>query len=683
MKKVKKILILIIIGIVFLTIGGVILYKTIVDENSLSIAEKKWIDTNSANVISLSIPNDIPVFGTTGEGVFFDFSASLVNDLGLNINNNTVSYLSNVEGYGFYITDTYNQSDLLLFKDHYVLVSKNTGLVNDANVITGLKPGIINTSKDLVKNYFNTNEDFFKEYDSFAKISEDLANGTIEYALVPLNEYKDELISNNINILKHLSDLNKFYYFHLDSDKNLNSIITKHFNAWKSKNFESSYDKNNYNLFIDKLKISEVDQDTLTNKVYHYGFAEMRPFEILSGGDFGGITASYLKSFEKFSGVEFTYKKYKTSTDLAQAALNGSIDLYYNYYNIITNFIDSGALKAINYYVVADNSIDLSLSNINGLQYQTVYVLKNSYLADLIKDLPGINIIEFSNMNELKKIAKKANIILLDDDTYDYYLTNLINTYSVRYKGLIEDEYYSFRYKNDTDPIYKLFNAYTKTIDPNDLLRTGITTYNKVNKKSEIVGTVAIYILAAVVILLFGFFIYHNSKKKVKLNTKVKKEDRLKYIDLLTSLKNRNYYNEKVNVWNKNTIYPQACIVMDINRVKELNDTLGHEEGDKQIQAVANILIKTQIDNTEIIRTDGNEFMVYAIGYSEKQVVSYMKKLMKEFGKLPYDYGVAVGFSMIDDDTKLVEDAFNEASIQMRKNKDLTEGKDDKKDKQD
>ncbi|MDE5630111.1 MAG: diguanylate cyclase, partial [Bacilli bacterium] len=138
---------------------------------------------------------------------------------------------------------------------------------------------------------------------------------------------------------------------------------------------------------------------------------------------------------------------------------------------------------------------------------------------------------------------------------------------------------------------------------------------------------------------------------------------------------------EKVDVWNKNTIYPQACIVMDINRVKELNDTLGHEEGDKQIQAVANILIKTQIDNTEIMRTDGNEFMVYAIGYSEKQIVSYMKKLLKEFGKLPYDYGVPMGFSMIEDDTKLVEDAFNEASIQMRKNKDLAEAKDDKKDK--
>ena len=118
---------------------------------------------------------------------------------------------------------------------------------------------------------------------------------------------------------------------------------------------------------------------------------------------------------------------------------------------------------------------------------------------------------------------------------------------------------------------------------------------------------------------------------------------------------------------------------MDINRVKELNDSYGHEEGDKQIQAVANILIKTQIDNSEIIRTDGNEFFVYLIGYSEKQILTYMKKLVKEFKKLPYDSGVAMGFSMILDDTKLIEDAFNEASIQMRDNKESEEEKNDKK----
>ena len=148
---------------------------------------------------------------------------------------------------------------------------------------------------------------------------------------------------------------------------------------------------------------------------------------------------------------------------------------------------------------------------------------------------------------------------------------------------------------------------------------------------------------------------------------------------MLTSLKNRNYLNEKMEIWNQNTIYPQGIIVIDLNNIKYLNDTFGHEEGDKQIQGAANSLIKTQLDNTEIMRTDGNEFMVYLVGYSEKQVVSYIKKLLKEFKKLPYDYSAAVGFSMINDDLKLIEDAINEASEMMRENKAII-GEDSEKD---
>ena len=140
---------------------------------------------------------------------------------------------------------------------------------------------------------------------------------------------------------------------------------------------------------------------------------------------------------------------------------------------------------------------------------------------------------------------------------------------------------------------------------------------------------------------------------------------------MLTSLKNRNYLNERMNIWNENTIYPQAIIVIDLNNIKYLNDTFGAKEGDKQIMAAANILHQTQLDNTEIMRTDGNEFTVYLVGYNEKQVVNYLKKLVKEFNDLPYEYGAAFGFSMIVDDLKLIDDAINEATLQMRENKEI------------
>jgi diguanylate cyclase (GGDEF)-like protein len=100
-----------------------------------------------------------------------------------------------------------------------------------------------------------------------------------------------------------------------------------------------------------------------------------------------------------------------------------------------------------------------------------------------------------------------------------------------------------------------------------------------------------------------------------------------------------------------------------------INDTMGYEQGDIQIKAAANILVKTQLDNSDIIRTDGNEFVIYLLGYQTKQITSYIHKLNKEFKKLPYEYGASIGYSMIIDDIKSVEDAINEALEDVKKQK--------------
>jgi len=143
----------------------------------------------------------------------------------------------------------------------------------------------------------------------------------------------------------------------------------------------------------------------------------------------------------------------------------------------------------------------------------------------------------------------------------------------------------------------------------------------------------------------------------------------MKYIDQLTSLKNRNYLNLHMEEWENSKIYPQSIIVVDLNNVKYINDNYGHEEGDKVIAKAASILVNTQLENSEIIRSDGNEFLIYLVGYSEKQIDVYSKKLSKEFKELPHNFGAAIGYSMILDDIKTIDDAINEASLDMRNKK--------------
>lgn len=665
--------VLIIFGLSFL------IFNVFRDKNSLSVDEKKYLDDNSSTVYDVIVPNDLAVFGSSGEGVFFDYINYIKESVGININNHTMSYGSASEGYGFYVSKEYKKDELLFFKDHFALVSSLTGLKKNFDPST-MNVGVLASDLEYVAAYYNIDKDTLKSYDSYTTITNDLGNGTISYAIVALNEYKPELIERGINILSHISDLNKYYYFRLGENGTLNSIYTKTSNKFLKDKFDKSYNTNNYNLFIKKLGISGAEEDTLTNKVYKYGFVENLPYEILTGGEYGGVTAQYLQLFQEFSGVEFTYQKYQDSAKLAEAVMGKKVDLFYNYYTLETGFTDSGALGAINYYVIADNSIDLSMTNINGLQYKEVYVQENSYLYEAIKNIEGISIKTFSTTSDLRKIVRGKAIIILDQYTVTYYLTQITNNYSVRFTGSVGDVYYTFKYINSNDTFYRLFNSYTKTIDPNDLVRKGITTYNSVNSGGTILRYIAEVVLVFVAAAFVSYIVYKRNKKKLKINTKVKKEDRIKYIDMLTSLKNRNYLNEQMPLWNKNKIYPQTCIVFDINKVKELNDSSGYEAGDRLIQEVANILVKNQVDNSEIMRTDGNEFMVYMVGYSEKQVMSYLKKIAKNFNKLSYDPGVAVGYSIVEDSTKLVEDAFNEASIKMRENKEIEGEKDAKKD---
>ena len=138
---------------------------------------------------------------------------------------------------------------------------------------------------------------------------------------------------------------------------------------------------------------------------------------------------------------------------------------------------------------------------------------------------------------------------------------------------------------------------------------------------------------------------------------------------MLTSLKNRNYLNAKIPEWEDCKVFPQAIVIVDLNNVKYVNDNYGHSAGDDLIVKAAGVLVNTQLENSEIIRTDGNEFLIYLVGYSEKQVATYTKKLSKEMKSLPHEFGAAIGFSMITDDIKTLDDTINEATLEMITNK--------------
>ena len=251
-----------------------------------------------------------------------------------------------------------------------------------------------------------------------------------------------------------------------------------------------------------------------------------------------------------------------------------------------------------------------------------------------------------------------------------------MNNYVIKYNSL-QDINNSFLLKNNNIALNKLFNFYLTLNSDNEMLSRA-TQKLYIDARSNIVLSFILRnIVYIILILAAAIFIIHKLAHRIKLSKRIKKEDKLLYIDVLTNLKNRNYLNDNIKYWGENKVYPQAILILDLNQIKDLNDKFGHEEGDKQIQAAANALIKTQRENSEIMRTDGNEFMVYLVGYEEKIILSYIHKLTRELNSsLPYkNYGVALGYAMIENELNTIDDAINDASNRMRANKGETSEK--------
>lgn len=86
----------------------------------------------------------------------------------------------------------------------------------------------------------------------------------------------------------------------------------------------------------------------------------------------------------------------------------------------------------------------------------------------------------------------------------------------------------------------------------------------------------------------------------------------LSCIDSLTGVKNRNAMNQRVDlhVSGENPVgTPYGIVFADLNGLKQVNDSGGHEEGDKLIRAGAELLSDV-FAGDEIYRAGGDEFVV-------------------------------------------------------------------------
>ena len=125
--------------------------------------------------------------------------------------------------------------------------------------------------------------------------------------------------------------------------------------------------------------------------------------------------------------------------------------------------------------------------------------------------------------------------------------------------------------------------------------------------------------------------------------------------DSLTGLANRELLNDRLEQAIHNAHQERSSfsiLIMDLDRFKEVNDTLGHAVGDKLLQQVAKRLITLLREVDVIVRLGGDEFSILLTTAHEKQAVTIAKKIIDEFQSVftvnntPLYIGISIGISV-------------------------------------
>lgn len=132
-------------------------------------------------------------------------------------------------------------------------------------------------------------------------------------------------------------------------------------------------------------------------------------------------------------------------------------------------------------------------------------------------------------------------------------------------------------------------------------------------------GVVAALLLALSVVLA----VYFSAHKKLKKY----------YSSAVDGVYSRQYYDEKL--LNEHVF---AFAVVDLDHLKQINDTLGHLAGDMAIEKIANVMLKNMGTLGDVVRYGGDEFVLaFKMDISAERFVNHLEMMREEVCRVTLD----------------------------------------------
>ena len=346
--------------------------------------------------------------------------------------------------------------------------------------------------------------------------------------------------------------------------------------------------------FIDNyLPLSDLDDDGQINGVVKDILNEM---------------ASRLNIENK---VQFVYVPFKSYKSMIASLKCREIDVAFPVNNDVFSadeadiFLSAEVLNFPMYLIYTGDYADLNLRRMS--------VIKGNTIGELFikKHFPQVEIVAYDTIEDMLKAVKhhEADGCILNQFHKDGYLVHvdfsnlnaiILNDYSSR----------SFAVNWGNNELLSIINRGITNL-PGDFALNSTSSYVGMLYSMTLKDYILRHIIAFMIIagtitailsgLLAYIYIIQKNKRKMRY---------LANHDSLTGLHNRHSYRKFTIEYNKQDVKKDIIIaVMDINSLKIINDTLGHDAGDELITGAAKCMKKFLSPHGEVYRMGGDEFM--------------------------------------------------------------------------
>ena len=113
--------------------------------------------------------------------------------------------------------------------------------------------------------------------------------------------------------------------------------------------------------------------------------------------------------------------------------------------------------------------------------------------------------------------------------------------------------------------------------------------------------------------------------------------------DLLTGLKNRNHYEDRLKKYPEMCKSNLVCVYGDVNGLHEVNNLQGHPAGDRMLREVAEAML-AYFGGEHTYRIGGDEFMAFRMDVRPEDVSAEMERMRQDLADKGYhvSFGIAV-----------------------------------------